>query len=193
MPRILRAGGFLVKGAAGRYNPAVKTLVAAGVAAVVVLALLVGLFTSARTRGSEAYCRNNLRHLGGLAARNWNAIDPERTGRDFWQAVREAQYRDVRGKWQPISPDAFVCPVKGTTVSKVEDKTTIDYRGPVKVREQLKDTPKTEPLGADRPGNHSSGGHVLRLDTSVTEIPRLIDRAADGEPLWSAAAASLRD
>lgn len=170
-----------------------KFLVAAGAAGVLVLALLVVLFSAAKTRGAEAYCRNNLRHLGGLAVRNWNGIDPERTGRDFWQAVREAQYRDVRGKWQPVSPDAFVCPVKGTTVSKVDDKTTIDYRGPAKVRENLKDTPRTEPIGADRPGNHDSGGFVLRLDTSVDEIPRIVERAKDGDPLWAAAAASLKD
>lgn len=193
MPRILGAGGILVKGAAGRYNPAVKILAASGVAAVVIFAVLLVLFHNARTRGMEAYCRNNLRHLGGLAARNWNGIDPQRTGRDFWQAVREAQYRDVFGKWQPISPDAFVCPVKGTTVSKVDDKTTIDYRGPAKVREQLKETPPTEPVGADRPGNHASGGHVLRLDTSVAEIPRIIERAKDGEPLWAASAGALKD
>jgi hypothetical protein len=170
----------------------VKIGLAAGILAVA-LAVLVALFTGARTRGLEAYCRNNLRHLGGLAARNWNGIDPQRTGRDFWQAVREAQYRDVRGKWQPISPNPFVCPVRGTTVSKVDDATTIDYRGPSKVREQLRETPRTEPLGADRAGNHPSGGHVLRLDTSVDDFPRLIDRVKDGDPLWGAAAAALKD
>jgi hypothetical protein len=170
----------------------VKLLVAAG-AAVLALAVLVVLYFGARTRGAEAYCRNNLRHLGGLAVRNWNALDPERTGRDFWQAVREAQYRDVRGKWQPIAPDAFVCPVKGTTVSKVDDKATIDYRGPAKIREQLKDTPRTEPIGADREGNHASGGFVLRLDTSVDGIQRIIERAQGGEPAWAAAASSLKE
>ncbi|HZE98690.1 MAG TPA: hypothetical protein VE981_16805, partial [Planctomycetota bacterium] len=102
----------------------------AGVVLAAAFALLVTLYVGARTRGLEAYCRNNLRHLGGMAARNWNSIDPSRNGRDFWQAVREAQYRDVRGKWQPISPDPFVCPVLGKTVARVDDATTIDYRGP---------------------------------------------------------------
>src|SRR5205085_9105524 len=112
---------------------AVKITLAA-VALAAALALLVALYHGARSRGLEAYCRNNLRHLGGLAARNWNGIDPQRTGRDFWQAVREAQYRDVRGKWQPIpAGEPFVCPVLGTTVSKVGDASTIDYRGPARV------------------------------------------------------------
>jgi hypothetical protein len=164
-----------------------------GVIAASALALLAVLYHGARVRGLEAYCRNNLRHLGGLASRNWNAIEPQRTGRDFWQAVREAQYRDVRGKWQPIVPDPFVCPLLKTSASQPEQKETIDYRGPAKVREQLRETPKAEPIGADRIGNHPTGGHVLRLDTSVEDIPRLIDRAKDGDPLWGAAAAALKD
>ena len=176
----------------GRYNRRVK-LAVAGVVLAAAAAVLVVLYQSARARGLEAHCRNNLRHLGGLASRNWNAIDPQRTGRDFWQAVREAQYRDVRGKWQTITPDPFVCPVLGTTVSRPDSKETIDYRGPVKVRETLRETPKTEPIGADRPGNHPWGGHVLRLDTSVEEIARIVERAKDGEGAWSAAAGALKD
>jgi hypothetical protein len=157
------------------------------------LAVLVALRTGARHRALEAHCRNNLRHLGGLAARNWNALDPARTGRDFWQQVREHQYRDVRGNWRPVSPDPCVCPVFGRTVSRVDDAQAIDYRGPAKVRETLKDTPKGEPIGADRPGNHPSGGFVLRLDTSVDDAPPLLERAGDGEPLWQSAASSLKD
>ena len=168
-------------------------IVLAGVGLVAAFAVLVVLFASARTRGKEAYCRNNMRHLGSIAWSNRGAVDPQRTGRDFWQAVREAQYRDVRGKWQPISPDPFVCPVLGTTVSAITDPKTIDYRGPVQVREQFEQTPKAEPIGADRPGNHSSGGHVLRLDTSVKEIPKLVDRVKNGDPLWDAAASALKD
>src|SRR2546428_13765410 len=106
---------MLLSTAARRYNRRVKIALAAVLLAAA-LALLVVLFHGARARGREAYCRNNLRHLGGLAARNWNRIDLQRSGRDFWQNVREEQYRDVRGKWQPISPDPFVCPVLGTTL-----------------------------------------------------------------------------
>ena len=164
-----------------------------GVVLAAAAAVLVTLYHNARSRGLEAHCRNNLRHLGGLAARNWNAIDPSRTGRDFWQAVREAQYRDVRGNWRPITPDPFVCPVHGRMSSQPEQKETIDYRGPAKVRDQLKETPKSEPVGADRIGNHPSGGNVLRLDTSVDENARIIERAKDGDPLWSAAAGVLKD
>jgi len=170
----------------------VKIAAAVGVLALA-FALLVALYVGARTRGQEVYCRNNLRQLGDLAVRNWGAIDPRRTGRDFWQAVREEQYRDIRGKWRTIDPDPFVCPVHGSTVSKVDDARAIDYRGPSQVRPRLRDTPKAEPLGADRPGNHSSGGFVLRLDTSVEEVPRLVERDADGGALWQAAGAALKD
>jgi hypothetical protein len=168
-------------------------LIIAAVAIAAAAGVLVTLYVGARTRGSEAYCRNNLRHLGTLAWNNREAIDPSRVGRDFWQAVREAQFRDVRGKWREINPDPFVCPVLGATVSNVQDPKTIDYRGPAKVREQFRETPKDEPIGADRLGNHSSGGFVLRLDTSLQEIPRLVDRAKEGDPLWAAAAATLKD
>jgi hypothetical protein len=166
---------------------------AAAVILAVAVAVLVALAGGSRARAMETHCRNNLRHLGGLAARNWNAIDPHRTGRDFWQAVREAQYRDVRGKWQIIDPDPFVCPVLGTTVSKVDDARAIDYRGPIKVREQLKDTPRAEPIGADRAGNHRSGGHVLRMDTSVEALPPLIEPVKEGDPLWRSAEGALKD
>jgi hypothetical protein len=159
----------------------------------VAIAVLVALVSGSRTRAMETHCRNNLRHLGGLAGRNWNTIDPRRTGRDFWQAVREAQYRDVRGNWQPIDPDPFVCPVLGTTVSRIDDARTIDYRGPIKVREQLKDTPRAEPIGADRAGNHRSGGYVLRVDTSIEALPPVIVSAKEGDPLWRSAEGALKD
>ncbi len=166
---------------------------AAGGVFVAVAALLVTLYMGARARGMEAYCRNNMRQLGFLAWNNRELVDPARTGRDYWQSVREAAYKDVRGNWQPINPDPFVCPVLGTTVSNSPDAKTIDYRGPAKPREQLKGQPKTEPLGADRVGNHGSGGWVLRLDGSVEDGPRLLDRVQDGDPLWSAAASALKD
>lgn len=171
---------------------AVKLGVLAG-AALVSVAVLAVLYAGTRSRGLESHCRNNLRHLGGLAARNWNSLDPTRTGRAFWQGVREAQYKDVRGKWQVPVPDPFVCPVHGRTGSRVDDASAIDYRGPRKVREELRQTPKAEPIGADRPGNHSSGGFVLRLDGSVEEVPVLLDRVFDGAPEWSAAADALQD
>jgi hypothetical protein len=171
----------------------VTKLAAAASAFAAAMALLVTLYVGARSRGLEAHCRNNLRQLGDIAWRNRSSIDPERTGRDFWQAVREAQYRDVRGKWQPIDPDPFICPVHGSTPSNPGDATAIDYRGPAKSRDLTKDSSKSEPIGADRPGNHPSGGFVLRLDTSVEDAPRLIDRAQDGDPLWAAAARALKD
>lgn len=165
----------------------------AGVVLAAATGVLVALYVNARARGVETHCRNNLRHLGGLAARNWNTIDPSRTGRDFWQAVREAQYRDVRGKWQPITPDPFICPARGSVSGQPEQKETIDYRGPAKVREQLRDMPKDEPIGADRADNHPSGGHVLRLDSSVDGAPRIVERLKKGDPGWTAAGSLLKD
>jgi hypothetical protein len=189
---ILRGNGLVDKGRPAAIIGSVKLAAVGGVLAAAA-ALLISLYVGARARGMEAYCRNNLRQLGFLAWNNRELIDPQRSGRDYWQSVREAAYRDVRGNWQVIQPDPFVCPVRGTTLSKLSDATTIDYRGPVKPRDQLKGLLKTEPLGADRIGNHGSGGHVLRVDGSVEEAPRLVDRVQDGDPLWSAAAAALKD
>jgi hypothetical protein len=167
-----------------------KTALIVALGVLVALAILVVLYSGARRRALLSHCRNNLRHMGGLAARNWNGLDPRKTGRAFWQQVREAQYKDVRGKWQPMVPDPFVCPVLGSTESRADDPKAIDYRGPRIVRDLLKETPKAEPLGADRAGNHPSGGHVLRLDTSVDEAVPLID-AADAQ--WREAEKALKD
>ena len=149
-----------------------------------------GSFASGRLR-KDAILRTveALARFVALARR----MGAERIACTATAAVREAQFRDVRGKWREISPDPFVCPVLGTTVSNVQDPKTIDYRGPAKVREQFRETPKDEPIGADRPGNHASGGFVLRLDTSVQDVPRLVDRAKEGDPLWGAAASALKD
>jgi hypothetical protein len=171
---------------------AVKLIVAAVLLASAT-GVLVALYVGSRTRGREAYCRNNMRHLGTLAWNNREAIDPSRTGRDYWQAVREAQFRDVRGNWREIQPDPFVCPVLAMTTSNVQDARTIDYRGPVKIREQFQETPKDEPIGADRIGNHSSGGNVLRLDTSVKDVPRIVERSNGEDAPWGAAARFLKD
>lgn len=154
--------------------------------------LLLVLYSGARTRGLESHCRNNLRHLGGLAVRNWNALDPQKTGRAFWQGVREAQYRDVRGKWQAPLPDPFVCPVFGRTTTHLEDAGSIDYRGPKKIGEDLRRHSLVEPLGADRPGNHRSGGFVLRVDGSVEGFPLHLDRISDGGS-WAALSGPLQD
>lgn len=170
-----------------------KTAVAAAALAAALAVLLV-LAVGARHRGRLAYCRNNLRHLGGLAVRNWALLDAERGGRAFWQQVREAQYRDVRGRWQPIHPDPFVCPVLGTTESHPDSPEAIDYLGPREIREQAKDMPSGQPLGADRPGNHpGGGGHVLRLDTSAEEVNPFVERLGETSPAWREALGSLKD
>lgn len=148
--------------------------------------LLIVLVVQAKQRGRMSYCRNNLRQLGVLATVNWQAIDPARTGRNFWQAVREAQYRTVKGEWKAISPDPFVCPVLAKTGSRATDPAAIDYRGPKSVPEEIRAWPKGAGLGADRAGNHASGGHLLFVDMSVENME-------EGDARWSAAARGLSD
>ncbi len=168
-------------------------LLLAAAGAVVALALLAILYAGASARGKRAHCRNNLRYLGQLAVQNWEALDPQRGGRDFWQQVRELRYRDVRGKWSAPAVDPFVCPVHGRTLSNLQDPRAIDYRGPRVVRGSARETPKDEPIGADRPGNHAAGGFVLRLDGSAQPVDLLLEEAGAGGPAWQAADRHLRD
>lgn len=171
-----------------------KLLLSVGIL-IAAVAILVVLWSSARHRGRLSHCRNNLRLLGQLTVLNWQDLDPERTGRDFWQAVREARYKTTRGEWLRYPEhDPALCPVYGRTVSDRDDPKAIDYRGPKEVRDELRETPKTEPIGADRPGNHPDGGiHVLRLDTSVEEVSLLVDLRKKKDPLWAEAGKMLRD
>ena len=161
------------------------------------VSVLAVLYVGARERGRVAHCRNNLRHLGILAVINWQELDPEETGREFWQGVRVVKYKNTLGQWRYPEYDPFTCPVLGRTATNVEDPAAIDYRGPRTIRDLLRDTPKDEPIGADRPGNHpGGGGHVLRFDTSVDESERvreLIDDAGAGDSLWSTADRVLTD
>ncbi len=170
----------------------VRLLVAAA-AMLAAGAVFLALYVNARHRARVSHCRNNLRHLGGVAARNAPLLDPSRSGRAFWQGVRELEYRTVRGEWRPMNPDPFVCPVLGTTVSRPEDPASIDYRGPVKVRERFEETLKDEPAGADRPGNHPDGGHVLYLDLSVREVPAEVRAAGASDPAWAEVGRFLTD
>jgi hypothetical protein len=173
-----------------------KGAVKLGIAAAVALAagaLLAVLYAGAAARGREIGCRNNLRQLGILAANNWALVDPSKTGRAFWQEVRVAVYRNINGDWKPILPDPFVCPVHGRTTSNRENAEAIDYRGPRKLPDEVRQYDKARPLGADRPSNHATGGWVLRLDTSVEASPPRIDRVEGADPLWAAASEALTD
>jgi len=166
-----------------------------GVAAVVLAAaagVLGALYAAARTRALTSHCRNNLRHLGGLAVRNWENLDKTRTGRLFWQEVRQAQYQNLQGKWSVPGTQPFTCPLAHAGAQpNPEDPATIDYLGPREVRKELKKGgPKAEPIGADRPGNHSSGGLVLRLDLSVDDPPPSITEDLSS---WGEAQKFLKD
>jgi len=179
------------------YNPSFVSgagkILGAAAAAVVAVSLLLILAARARQRGLMSHCRNNLRHLGVVAARNAALLDASCSGRAFWQRVRELEYRTVKGEWRPLRPDPFVCPVWGRTPSRPEDPSSIDYRGPRRPREKLEEIPRDEPLGADRPGNHADGGHVLFLDLSVREMPALVRPAGESEPAWKEADRFLAD
>ncbi len=147
----------------------------------VLAAILVVLFVSARHRGKLHHCRNNLRFLGQIAQANQPLIDPERRGRAFWQEIREFQFKDVRGKWQPIDPDPFVCPVFGKTASDRESPEAIDYRGPNYNPTKFEEN---RPIAADREGNHPDSGLMLFYDTSVKNIPFRIERADGAATKW---------
>jgi hypothetical protein len=183
----------------------VKILVVAATAGLAALAVLI-LYVGARRRGLEAHCRNNLRHLGALAASNWQAIPTDQTGRAFWQAVRLEQYRTKGAKpgWlPPYAPqedgprdnprDPFLCPVHGRTLSNPGDPAAIDFLGPRTLREQDESPPKAEPIGADRPGNHPSGGHVLRVDGTVRPVSSIVERAGPSDPAWTGLDKFLKD
>jgi hypothetical protein len=92
----------------------VKIIVLGGVIAAVA-ALMVVLYAGARARGLETHCRNNLRHLGDLAARNWGGIDPQRTGRVRGRERRQRHAlvalgagRVLRGRARDRTPAARV-------------------------------------------------------------------------------------
>ena len=168
-----------------------KIALAAGVA-VAAVAVLGVLYAGARQRSRISHCRNNLRHLGGLAVRNWENLDRQKSGRLFWQEIREAQYHSLDGKWSVPPTQPFSCPLVDRSVpSKPEDPGSIDYLGPRAVRKSARETPKGEPIGADRPGNHPSGGHLLRLDSSVDDLPPVIV-AASGEA-WEEGRRTLKE
>jgi hypothetical protein len=157
------------------------------------LAVLTVLYAGARQRALVSHCRNNLRHLGGLAGRNWENLDKQKTGRLFWQEVREAQYHALDGSWSvPADREPFTCPVIHSGLHpRPDDPGSIDYLGPRFVRKDPRQLPKAEPIAADRPGNHSSGGLVLRLDTTVDDLTPLID--GNDRAAWASALPFLKD
>jgi prepilin-type processing-associated H-X9-DG protein len=155
--------------------------------------ILVALYVHSRSRALASYCRNNLRQLGVLASINWERLEDPKTGRLFWQRVREAQFKDIRGHWLPLHPDPFVCPVLGKTRSRPEDPATIDYLGPQEVQAESRQRPKTEPLGADRPGNHPDGGNVLWLDGSSQDLPSRVEPRTGQDPRWAEALRALKE
>lgn len=147
-----------------------------------------------------AHCRNNLRQLGVRAhanfLMNYDQI-LEIHGREFWQLVRVYDYQGSRpGEWKKdgrrLNP--FGCPVLGIQpddfaklddaafAKLMSDPSTIDYRGP----SSWPEAPGRMVLGADREGNHPSGGHVLLGDFSVQKS----DHASIISDDWSAAAST---
>ena len=165
---------------------------AAGALLAVAAGLLGSLYAAARTRALVSHCRNNLRHLGGLAVRNWENLDKTKTGRLFWQEVRQAQYLSLQGKWAIPPTEPFTCPVaRHPQRANPADPRSIAYLGPREVRKELrKGGPKAEPIGADLPGNHSSGGLVLRLDLSVEDATPSI---AEDRATWEEAIKILKE
>ncbi|MBI2932355.1 MAG: hypothetical protein HYY16_11955 [Planctomycetes bacterium] len=179
-----------------------------GSAAIGVLAaILVVLAVGARLKGKLSHCRNNMRYLGVLARKElMSAPDqpPEERGRAFWQWVREQQYHNPRDQTWVLKGalNPFGCPVRGrapldlTSLSRQEyakimsDPSTIDYRGPKSLPDPLEGNVM---LGADREGNHPSGGHVLMADLSVSEKQQSGIQVHASEEMWRRAGVETRD
>lgn len=166
---------------------AMKAVLAAAVAAALA-GLLVVLIHGARERAHLAHCRSNLRRLGERVRVNWRSMNPEATGRAFWQELRVLDFRHPTKGWIAYpDPDPFLCPVLGRTVPDPANPEAIDYRGPRRVDDQSDRPPREVPIGADRPGNHpDGGGFVLRYDGSVDRAEPVVG----GEPAWWERAAS---
>ena len=179
-----------------------------GVAVVAAMAsFLVVALTGARRRAELTHCRNNLRRLGedaatllekdesmirrrlnAWAAETGDAGPVELRGRRFWQAVRLVVYRqkfpkENREGYKYVGVDMFDCPLNGAGARNWDSLDTIDYRGPDE--ELLPDHVEAgrvanRVVGADRAGNHASGGYVLFLSMEIRDrYPELTELRVD--------------
>ncbi len=144
--------------------------VGGGVLVVAVLAaLLLPAIHKAKQRAQVTMCANNLKQLWTL--QNIYTSQFGSRGKKFPEAKGAAFWLHLAKTTPPLvdpsmEQEIFLCPVR-TPAST----TGCDYLGPTRQVLELKDE---EPVGADKPGNHTidrkPGGNVLRKDGSIAEI-----------------------
>lgn len=156
-------------------RPRLALVLAGAGAAVLLLAVGLALYASAKRRSDRALCAANLRILymavrsgEALEAPAWSAVPP---GRAFI-AAREAWPTSQKRDFDPC------CPVKG-------ERTEIDYRGPALPLAKLG---PQDPLFADREGNHGpdEGGNLVLKNGAL-------HACAPADALWRRAARSTAE
>ena len=138
-----------------------RKLLVCAVGAVVLLAIMILVYQSARLRGRLQHCKNNLRQLGYLAHMNKDNfdMDPEWRGRRYWHGLMELRYKNVKGDWiLKLEPNPFVCPVHGQSDYNGDDPEKIDYLGPA--------TDPTQPVCV-RHRRHTATGTPRRMASST--------------------------
>lgn len=146
---------------------------------VLIVGILSGVALPLLSRGIRSAqvrtCAQNLRilHRTGSAYAATQQAWPDSTGEDLWKTFT----RTTPPLLKDDALEVLVCPVLGSDALPGET----DYRGP---RVPWNKLALTDPLAADKPGNHGeeSGGCVLYKDGRVEEL----DDAA-----WKALASRL--
>ena len=160
-----------------KKRPVVLLLVVAGmVGAITLLSIGLVAFTSIREESAHKKCALNLRLMDmavrEVAIHSDPAWDQAGTGRAFFA---------LQSRWPkpPRRPFDLACPVRNVSDG------TIDYRGPAR---SLRSLSNTDPVFADRPGNHGpeGGGNVLLRNGRIYSL-----RGDDS--LWVKAAETTSD
>jgi len=143
-----------------------RTFLVAGTLLGILATLLVPLVCPSHCGGRALYCANNLRQLYQLQA--------------VYASTHRGAWLDARGSalWQALAHidppliekddrELMCCPIRGESADG-----QVDYLGP---RNALSTLKSSDPLGADKPGNHGEGlqGNVLLKDGSVQELEDL--------------------
>jgi hypothetical protein len=123
-------------------------------------------------------------------------LPPEMEEEVFAKDCRESPCRNSKHlhEWSanvrrdPLHPDPFLCPVRGTTLTSLEDPTSVDYRGPANIPETL--TGRIM-IGADRVGNHPDGGGFVIYAEGVSAYT--VEYAAGESSPWKQASTMLSD